>query len=140
MPILRESMGKVLIKNAVLRVPRWKKTQIFPHEAFCLFVVAGMYFEVALLLESYSVLETPGCTPVWPPWLVDKGNFWVLDQLEHSPSQWFYTVNSLYFEVYFSFTWYLESLYTDLLQFKHKCTYLSASSLKNKQYNRQEQS
>ena len=45
-------MGKFLIKNAVLGVPRWKKIQIFLHENFCLFVVAEMFLEVALFLES----------------------------------------------------------------------------------------
>ena len=29
-----------------------KKTQIFPYEVFCLFVVAEMFLEVALFLET----------------------------------------------------------------------------------------
>ena len=58
----------------------------FPHKAFCLFVTAEMFLEVALFLETYSVLKT-GCTPCEKPWLADKGNVWVSDQLEHSLSQ-----------------------------------------------------
>ena len=79
MPRLRVSMGKFLIENAVLGVPRRKKTQIFPHKAFCLFVVAEMFLGVALSLEAYSVLKI-GCTPGRPPWLADKSKetfeFW----------------------------------------------------------------
>ena len=71
----------VIIKNAVLGVSRSKNTQIFPYEAFLLFVAAVMFLEVALFLESYPVLKTPGSMPGWLPWLVDKGNFWLLDQL-----------------------------------------------------------
>ena len=51
--------------------------------AFCSYVVAEMFLEVALFPEAYSVLKT-GCTPVRPPWLADKGNVRVLDQLQHS--------------------------------------------------------
>ena len=69
-----------------------------------------------------------------------KGNVWVLDQLEHSLFQWFHTLKSLYFKDYFSFTWHLEFPYTDLLQFKHKCTHLFATNVTSKQYTRQEQS
>ena len=43
-------------------------------------------------------------------------NIHILDQLEHSLFQWFYALKSLYFKVYFLFTWHLESPYTDLLQ------------------------
>ena len=43
-----------------------KDTQIFSHKAFCLFVVAEMFLEVALFLEVYSVQKT-GCTPGRPP-------------------------------------------------------------------------
>ena len=50
-------MGKFLIKDALLGVPGWKKTQIYPHEDFCLFVVAEMFFQVALFLETSSVLK-----------------------------------------------------------------------------------
>ena len=65
--------------------------------------------------------------------MTDKGNVSVLDQLGHSLLQWFHTLNSLYFKAYFSFEWHLESPYTDLLQFKHKCTYVFATNLNNKQ-------
>ena len=79
MPRLRVSMGKFLIKNAVLGEPRWKTPNFFSHESFCLFVVAEMFLGVALFLEVYSVVKT-GCTPGRPPWLDDKSNemfgFW----------------------------------------------------------------
>ena len=56
-----------------------KKTQIFPHKAFCLFAVAEMFVGVALSLEAYSVLKI-GRTPSGPPWLADKSKetfgFW----------------------------------------------------------------
>ena len=50
-------MGKFLIKDALLGVPGRKKPQIYPHEDFCLFVVAEMFFQVALFLETSSVLK-----------------------------------------------------------------------------------
>ena len=50
----------------------------------CLFFVTEMFLEVTLFLETYSILNTPGCTPGRPPWLANEGNSWVLDQLEHS--------------------------------------------------------
>ena len=56
-----------------------KKTQIFPHAGFCLFVVAEMFLEVTLFLETSSVLKTPGCTPCRPPysWLKKETfGFW----------------------------------------------------------------
>ena len=63
-------------------------------------------------------------------WLIEK-------TFGHSLFQWFHTLKPLYFiKAYFSFTWHLESPYTDLLQFKHKCTYFFATNLKNKQYTR----
>ena len=43
-----------------------KNTQFLPHKAFCLSVVAEMFFGVALFLEVYSALKT-GCTPGRPP-------------------------------------------------------------------------
>ena len=46
MPRLWGSMGKFLIKNAVLG------EKSFPHEAFCLLVVAEMFLELALFLET----------------------------------------------------------------------------------------
>ena len=84
-------------------------------------------------------------------WLGDYGDLWVcfcvlharlvhqhdrltMETFGHSLFQQSHTLKSLCSKVYFSFTWHLESPYTDLLQFKHKCTYLFASSLKNKQY------
>ena len=137
---LRVFVGKFLIKNTVLGVPRWKKRPIFPHKAFCLIVVAEIFLKVALYLETYSVLKTPGCMPGRPPWLADKRNVWVLDQLEDSLLQWFNTLRFLYFKAYFSFTWHLKSPYTGLLQFKHKFTYLFTINLKIKPYIRQEQS
>ena len=77
MPRLRVSMGKFLIENAVLGVPRRRKAQTFP--PFCLFVVAEMFLGVALSLEAYSVLKI-GCMPGRPPWLADKSKemfgFW----------------------------------------------------------------
>ena len=61
------------------------KATKFPHETFFLFVfVAEMFLEVTLFLENYSILKIPGCTPGRPPWLANRGNFWVLDQLDHS--------------------------------------------------------
>ena len=48
-----------------------KNTQFLPYKAFCLSVVAEMFFGVALFLEVYSALKT-GCTPGRPPWLADK--------------------------------------------------------------------
>ena len=69
-----------------------------------MFFAAEMSFEVALFLETYSVLKTPGCTPAWPPWLADKGYFWLLDELEHSLFQSVDTLKSLYFKAYFSLT------------------------------------
>ena len=110
------SMGKFLLKNPVLGVPTWKKPQHFPHKAFCLFVAAKMFLEVALFLETYSVLKTR-CTLGRPPWLADKGNF-------HSFND--FILSKLTIKAYFSFTLHLE--------------YLFATSLKNKQYTRQQQS
>ena len=51
-----------------------KKTQIFFHEPFYVFVIAGMFLELVLFLETLS-----GCTPGGPQCLPEKGNFWVLD-------------------------------------------------------------
>ena len=62
MPRLRGSKGKFLLKNEVLGVSRLKKKKLFPQKAFCLFVVAETFFEVALYLETYSVPRTLGCT------------------------------------------------------------------------------
>ena len=53
---------------------------------------------------------------------------------------WTFTHSAFYFNAYFSFRWNLEPPCTDLLQFKHKCTYLFATNLKNKQYTRYVQS
>ena len=110
------SMGKFLLKNPVLGVPTWKNPQHFPHKAFCLFVAGKMFLEVALFLETYSVLKTR-CTLGRPPWLADKGNF-------HSFND--FILSKLTIKAYFSFTLHLE--------------YLFATSLKNKQYTRQQQS
>ena len=47
-----------------------KKTQIFFHEPFYVFVIAGMFLELVLFLETLS-----GCTPGGPQCLPEKGNF-----------------------------------------------------------------
>ena len=90
------------------------------------------------MLQVWKFLRVPMaqiCTPGWPLGLANKGNF------NFGPARTFtlslfHTLKSLYFKAYFSFTWNLESPYTDLLQFKHKCTYFFATNLKNKQYTR----
>ena len=128
MPRLQISMGKCLIKNAILGVSRWKAPKFYPHKSFCLFALAEMFLWVALFLEVYSVLKT-GCMPGWPAWLADK-----------SKEMFGFWIRSLCFKVYFLFIWHQEFPYTDLLQFKHKCTYLFATNLTNKQYTKQEQS
>ena len=81
-----------------------KKTQIFPRWVFCLFAVADIFLEVVLFQEIYSVLKTPDCMSGRPLWLVDKGNFWVLNDLEYRLFQLFHTLKSLYLKAYFSFT------------------------------------
>ena len=94
-----------------------------------------MFSEAVLFLETYSVLKTPGHFPGWPPWLADKGKVWVLNQLEHSLFQGFLgflTLKSLFF---IHMTPRIDDY---LLHFKHKCTYLFATNLKNKHYARQE--
>ena len=138
MPKIRVSMGEVLIKNAVLGVPRWK-TPIF----FSLLVICWSWNVSQSSLISRNLLYPENRLLAWSPSMVGwhiKRNVSVFDPLEHLLFQRFHALKSLYFKVYFSFTWHLEFSYTDLLQFKHKYIYLFATNLTNKQYNRQEQS
>ena len=52
-----------------------KNTQFLPHKAFCLSVVAEMFFGVALFLEVYSALKT-GCTLVdHHDWLTNQRKY-----------------------------------------------------------------
>ena len=140
MPRLRVSMGKFFIKNAVFGEPM-KNTQIFFPWGL-LFVCCSWNVSRNSLI-SRSLLCRENWLHAWSTTMVGwqiKGNVWVLDQLEYSLFQWFQTLKSLYFKVYFSFTWHLRFPYTDLLQFRHKCTYLLTTNLTNKQYTRQGQS
>ena len=59
-----------------------KKPQHFSHKAFCLSVAAKMFLEVALFLETYSVLKTR-CTLDRPPWLADKGNLHTFSMISY---------------------------------------------------------
>ena len=108
-----------------------KKTQNFPPKAFCLYVSQSDLISRTLLCPE-KLLGTH---------LVNDHGWLTKETFGHSLFQSFHTLKSLCFiKAYFSFTWHLESPYTDLLQFKHKCKYLFATNLKNKQYTRQEQS
>ena len=133
MPRLRVTIGTFFIENAVLGVPRWKEAPYFSPYMFCLFVAAEIFLQVAIFLEAYSVLKN-----AWSTTMVG----WQRKRLVFWPAKTFtlplisYSQIS-YFKAYFLFTWHLKFSYTDLLQFKYKCTYLCVTSLKNKQYTRQ---
>ena len=146
MPRLRRSMGKFLIKNAVLGVARWKNLCLSTWDL--LFVCCSWYVSRSGLssifsrqrrfLEIYSVLKK--CwLHTWSTTMIN----WQTKCLGFGPARTFtfsifHIFKLLYFKAYVLFTWHLESPSTDLLQFKHKCTYLFATNSKNKQYNRQE--
>ena len=98
-----------------------------------LFVVAKMFLEVAFFLET-SVLKNS----LLHAWSITIAG-WKKKLLGFEPAkislfQWFDTLKSPYLKVYFSFTWHLESPYIDLLQFKHKCSYLLLTNLKKTIY------
>ena len=134
---LRRSMGKILIKNATLGVPRWKKLKFFPMSSFVCFYSRNVS-RSGLISKNFVWLHSSWTTMVgWERKLLGFGHS---KQLEHSLFQWFHALKPLYFKAYFVLTWHLESLYTDILKFKHKCTDLFATNLKNKQHTRQEQS
>ena len=129
-PRFLRSMGKFIIKTGVLGVPKGKKAQILPHEGFCLFFVTEMFLKFAFFLVT-SVQEK-FWLHIWSNTMIG----WQRILLGFRPSRTFtlsmtsYSQISL-FKACFSFTWHLESPYTDLFQFKHECTCLFATNLKN---------
>ena len=98
-----------------------------------LFVIAKMFLELAFFLDT-SVLKN-SLLHAWSTTIAGwKRKLLGFEPAKNSLFQWFHTLKSPYFKVYFSFTWHLESPYTDLLQFKHKCSCLLPTNLKKTIY------
>ena len=129
MPKLQGTAGKFLIKNAVLGVPRWKRPKLVSIRSL-VFVVAEMFLEVALFLETSYVLKNVWVHmwfTSWLTWLADKSNFWTFTLSAVS-----YSYISLFESLIFIHMTPRISI-KGLVQFKHKCTCLFATNLKNKQ-------